>query len=104
MAKGYKVRRLNNKLKEQHGLITNEVVPFDCTNPNCILDPTWKRPGDRQFLANMSDDCMRAILYSVLVQEGLENCSDEELSSFLVKHDIFDESDAALFAAQYLDI
>lgn len=104
MAKGDKVRRLNNKLREQHGLITTEVVPFDCTNPNCILDPTWKKAGDRQYLSNMDDNCMRSILQSVLVQEGMENCTNEELSRWLHDHDIWDESQAALYVVQYFDI
>lgn len=101
-SKSKRPKKLRKKLKQYVNV--DKTPPFDAQAPTT----SWiERPDLQQkrlYITNMSDNCMRAILYSVLVQEGLENCSDEELSSFLVKHDIFDESDAALFAAQYLDI
>lgn len=102
MSKSKRPKKLQKKLKQHFNV--DKTPPFDAQAPTT----SWiERPDLQQkrlYLTNMSDNCMRSILFSVLVQEGLENCSDEELSKFLVKHDIFDESDAALFAAQYLDI
>ena len=45
---------------------------------------------------------MRNILWTVLVDMGMEGCSNEELCEFLVKHDLWDESLASLFVLNYI--
>lgn len=102
MSKSKRPKKLQKKLKQHFNV--DKTPPFDAQAPTT----SWiERPDLQQkrlYITNMSDDCMRSILFSVLEQEGMEKCSDEELSEWLIEHDIFDESDAALFAAQYLDI
>ena len=102
MTKSKRPKKLKKKLKQHFNV--NETPPFDAQAPTT----SWiERPDLQQkrlYVSNCSDNCMRSILFLVLEQEGMENCSDEELSQWLIQHDIFTESDAALFAAQYLDI
>ena len=101
-SKSKRPKKLKKKLKQQFNV--DKTPPFDAQAPTT----SWiERPDLQQkrlYVTNMADNCMRSILFSVLVQEGLEGCSDQELSRFLREHDIWDESQAALFAAQYLDI
>ena len=101
-SKSKRPKKLKKKLKQQFNV--DKTPPFDAQAPTT----SWiERPDLQQkrlYVTNMADNCMRSILFSVLVQEGLENCSDEELSKWLIKHDIYDESQAALYCIQYLGI
>ena len=102
MSKSKRPKKLKKKLQQQYNV--DKTPPFDAQAPTT----SWiERPDLQQkrlYITNISDNCMRSILFSVLKEEGMENCSDQELSEFLIKHDIYDESSAALFAAQYLGI
>lgn len=102
MSKSKRPKKLQKKLKQQFSV--NDTPPFDAQAPTT----SWiERPDLQQkrvYITNMADNCQRSILHLVLVQEGMENCSDQELSEWLIAHDIFDESQAALYAVQYLGI
>ena len=102
MTKSKRPKKLQKKLKQHFNV--NEIPPFDAQAPTT----SWiERPDLQQkrlYVTNMADNCMRSILFSVLVQEGMESCSDEELSQWLIEHGIFDESQAALYCIQYLGI
>lgn len=102
MSKSKRPKKLKKKLQQQFNV--DKTPPFDAQAPTT----SWiERPDLQQkrlYVTNMADNCMRSILFSVLVQEGLESCSDEELSQWLIQHDIYDESQAALYVVQYLGI
>ena len=102
MSRSKRPKKLKKKLKQQFNV--DKTPPFDAQAPTT----SWiERPDLQQkrlYITNMADNCMRSILFSVLVQEGMENCSDEELSQWLIQHDIYDESQAALYVVQYLGI
>ena len=102
MSKSKRPKKLKKKLQQHYTV--DKTPPFDAQAPTT----SWiERPDLQQkrlYVTNMGDNCMRSILFSVLVQEGLENCSDEELSRFLREHDIWDESEASLYVVQYLGI
>lgn len=102
MSKSKRPKKLQKKLKQYVNV--DKTPPFDAQAPTT----SWiERPDLQQkrlYVTNMSDNCMRSILFSVLEQEGMENCSDEELSKWLIEHDIWDESQAALYAVEYLGI
>lgn len=102
MTKSKRPKKLKKKLQQQYNV--DKTPPFDTQAPTT----SWiERPDLQQkrlYITNMNDDCMRSILFSVLVQEGMENCTNEELSEWLIEHDIYDESQAALYAVQYLGI
>ena len=102
MSKSKKVRKLNDKLKKQFTVV--EEVAFDCTkcgnHYNIFYHP---RKNPRAWLScHISDDCMRNILWPVLVDLNMQNCSNELLCSFMVENGIVDEVSASCFALNYI--
>ena len=97
-SKSKKVKKLVYKLKQEHGLIDN-IVPFDCTNSRTILDPTCRKPGDRQYLSNFDDKCMQSIIYTYC-----NTMSNEELEHFLRTNDLYTEAELASFVLLKLGI
>ena len=102
MSKSKKVRKLNDKLKKEFTVV--EPIPFDCTkNGNHYNIFYHPRKNPRAWLScHISDDCMRNILWPILVDMGMEGCSNEELCEFMVQNDIWDETQASLFVLDYI--
>lgn len=94
-----KMKKYKNKLKSNSNL-----VAFDCTKNGDDFNPLYHpRTYPRAWMScHISDDCMRNILWSVLVDLKMENCSNEELCKFMKDNDIWDESQASVFALNYI--
>lgn len=102
MSKSKKVRKLNDKLKKQFTVV--EPIPFDCTKNgdhyNIFYHP---RKNPRAWLScHISDDCMRNILWPVLVDMGKQNISNEDLCRFMVEQSIYDEVSASVYVLNYI--
>ena len=78
-------------------------IPFDATDPRNIPDPEWQKPGDREWLAHMGDDCMKFIALPLLRQEGLENISDKEFCRWLRKRGLYTENALAAYVIENLN-
>lgn len=77
---------------------------FDATDPRTIPDPTWKKPGDREWLANMSDGAMRAIAWPALQAEGYEDITNEQFCKWLRDRGLWTEGQLACYVMQYISI
>lgn len=98
-------KRKLDKLKKDAEAKYNppSIIPFDATDPRDIPDPTWEKPGDRQWLAHMSDDCMRFIALPLLRQQGLENISDKTFCRWLRKRGLYTENLLAAYVIENLN-
>ena len=68
--------------------------------PNPFYHP---RTNPRAWLScHISDNAMRCILHSILVDLNMENCTNEELCQFMKDNDIWDEVQASVFALNYI--
>ena len=45
---------------------------------------------------------MRSILHVVLLDLGMQDCSNEELCSYLIENDLWDESLASMHVLNYI--
>ena len=102
MSKSKKVRKLNDKLKKEFTVV--EPIPFDCTKNgdhyNIFYHP---RKNPRAWLScHISDDCMRNILWPILVDMGKQNISNEDLCRFMVDRGIVDEVSASVYVLNYI--
>ena len=101
MSKGKKVRKLNDKLKKEFMVV--EEVAFDCTKNGNHYNPLYPKYSNRMYLScHIDDNAIRSILHLCLEDMGLGNCSDEDLCDFLVQNDIWDETQASIFALNYI--
>ena len=78
-------------------------IPFDATDPRNIPDPEWQKPGDREWLAHMGDNCMKFIALPLLRQEGLENISDKDFCRWLRKRGLYTENALSAYVIKNLD-
>ena len=101
MSKGKKVRKLNDKLKKEFMVV--EEVAFDCTKNGNHYNPLYPKYSNRMYLScHIDDNAIRSILHLCLEDMGLGNCSNEDLCDFLVQNDIWDETQASIFALNYI--
>ena len=100
-----KVARKLDKLKRdaQSKYSQPNIIPFDATDPRDIPDPTWSKPGDREWLAHMGDDCMRFIALPLLKQQGLEHISNEEFCKWLRKRGLYTEIKLSAYVLENLN-
>lgn len=98
-------KRKLDKLKKDAEAKYNppSIIPFDATDPRDIADTTWSKPGDREWLAHMGDDCMRLIALPLLRQEGLENISDKGFCRWLRKRGLYTEAALAAYVIANLN-
>ena len=68
--------------------------------PNPFYHP---QTNPRAWLScHISDNAMRNILHVAFVDMGMENCTNEELCSFMVENGIYDESLASVWVLNYI--
>lgn len=102
MSKSKKVRKLNDKLKKEFTVV--EPIPFDCTKNgdhyNIFYHP---RKNPRAWLScHISDNAMRCILNSVLVDLNMQDISNEDLCKWMIEQGIVDESSASVYVLNYI--
>ena len=102
MSKSKKVRKLNDKLKKE--FTVHDPIPFDCTkcgnHYNIFYHP---RKNPRAWLScHISDNAMRCILHSVLVDLNMQDCSNEELCNWMIDRGIVDEVSASVYVLNYI--
>lgn len=101
MSKSKKVRKLNDKLKKEFMVV--EEVAFDCTKNANHYNPLYPKYSNRMYLScHIDDNAMRSILHPLLVDLNMQNCSNEELCSYLIENDLWDESLASMHVLQYI--
>ena len=78
-------------------------VAFNCQLNIDDLNPLYPHKSNRMYLrGHISDNAMRSILYLALVDLNMENCTNEELCAFMVKEQIWTETDASIWTLNYL--
>ena len=96
-----KIKKLQRELERSQN--PPQEVAFDCTKNGDHYNPLYPKYSNRMYLScHISDDCMRNILWPVLVDMGMEGCTNEELCEFMVQNDIWDETQASLFVLSYI--
>ena len=101
VSKSKKVKKLNDRLKKEFMVV--EEVAFDCTKNGDHYNPLYPKYSNRMYLScHINDNAIRSILHLVLVDLNMESCSNEGLCKFMVANDIWDETQASVFALNYI--
>ena len=83
--KGKKVKHLNDKLKKEFMVV--EEVAFDCTKNGNHYNPLYPKYSNRMYLScHIDDNAMRSTLHLVLLDLGMEGCSNKDLCDYLIQN------------------
>ena len=97
------IKKLQRQFNRANHPPKREQIPFNAQLNFDDPNPLFPHKSNRQFLrAHISDNAMRSLLQLVLIDMGMEDCTDEELCDFLVQNDIWDEVQASIFSLEYL--
>ena len=74
------IKKLQRQFNRANNPPQREQIPFNAQLNLDDPNPLFPHKSNRAYLkGHISDQCMRSILHLVLVQEGMEDCTDEEL-------------------------
>ena len=96
-----KIKQLQRELERSQN--PPQEVAFDCTKNGDHYNPLYPKYSNRMYLScHINDNAMRSILHVLLVDLGMEGCSNEELCSYLIENDLWDESLASMHVLNYI--
>ena len=96
-----KIKKLQREIERSQN--PPQEVAFDCTKCGNHYNPLYPKYSNRMYLScHIDDNAMRSILHLILLDLGMQDCSNEELCSYLIENDIWDETQASLFVLDYI--